>query len=204
MNEPKTGIYLDATLSVIQSRVEERIDVLQRRRRRGLVAIVLSLVLVAAVSGTAAAAVLLVPRSGPAVPIVASQQFQCVAGSDVAKPAYFGALFGSAHRVSAGGLVAICAASWPRIGANVGSVKGLAMELVQSVGADSVAINSAYVGRAPAGYGDSVPPMAVCAREADHAKFVISAAPGELAVSPAEWGRRCMLNSGFEFAGAGR
>jgi hypothetical protein len=201
VNEPASGIYLDATLTVIRDRVEQRIDVLQRRRRRGVLALVLSLVFVAAVSGTAAAAVLLAPRSAPVSPIVAAQQLQCVAGSDVAKPAYFGARFAASSRLSLAAIASVCAAAWPRVEAGVGSVKDVAAELVRAAGADLVTIDSAYVGPIPTGFGAAVPPMAVCVRTADDAKYVLSATQGELAVSPAEWGRRCALNPGFDFAG---
>lgn len=211
MNEPKDGLYLDATLDAIGERVELTIDRMQRRRRRVGAGVVLGLLLAAGGSGAAFAAVLLVPDVAPAAVVAApAQKFQCIAGHDAEQPAYFGMRFTATSDVSPTEAAAVCAAAWPDIstGVAMASVKDRAGELLRAEleradPAAQVQVESAYAGPIDGNFGDSVPPMAACSRTIDGAVFVITADAGERGATAAEWTRRCSLNTGFELAVAG-
>jgi hypothetical protein len=88
---PAEGAYLNAKLAVIAQQVEERIDGLQGRRRRGL-RIGMAALAVLAVGGTAATAAAL-SYAPPAtvtveVPVVL-KSLHCIHGVDASAPAYF-------------------------------------------------------------------------------------------------------------------
>jgi hypothetical protein len=88
---PAEGVYLDAKLAVIAQQVDERIDGLQGRRRRG-VRLGVAALAVLAVGGTAATAAAL-SYSPPATVVVevpiAVESLHCIEGVDAAAAAYF-------------------------------------------------------------------------------------------------------------------
>jgi hypothetical protein len=88
---PAEGRYLEAKLAVIAQQVEERIDDIQGRRRRGVRFGVAALA-VLAVGGTAATAAALsyVPPSTVVVEVpVAIERLRCIEGVDADAAAYF-------------------------------------------------------------------------------------------------------------------
>lgn len=88
---PAEGAYLDAKLAVVAHQVEERIDEIQGRRRRGLRTAVATLA-VLAVGGTAATAAALsyAPPSTIVVEVpVAVERLRCIEGTDATASAYF-------------------------------------------------------------------------------------------------------------------
>jgi hypothetical protein len=88
---PAQGVYLDAKLAVIAQQVDERIDGLQGRRRRG-VRLGVAALAVLAVGGTAATAAAL-SYSPPATVVVevpiAVESLHCIEGVDASAAAYF-------------------------------------------------------------------------------------------------------------------
>lgn len=92
---PAEGRHLEAKLAIIAQQVDERIDAIEGRRRRGARAGAAALVLLALGGGAATAAALSYPPPATVVVEVpvAVESLRCAEGADADAPAYFTARY---------------------------------------------------------------------------------------------------------------
>lgn len=119
-SQPKQGIYLDAALAVIGEQVDERIDEIERRRRRSARWGVAALSLAVVASGSVAAVALSAQRAAdvapPPVAATVAHELRCVEGADAGAASYFTMRFRSADADVTDTAAALCDRAWKHLG----------------------------------------------------------------------------------------
>jgi hypothetical protein len=124
---PREGIYLGAALAVVEQQINERLDVLTRRRRTVTRALIAGLV-VTTLGGGAATAAALTFAAAPSAPEVTvvetSLELHCVQGETADVPAFFTARLTVLGEAAADvDTAAICGAAFAAVGSDGGALR---------------------------------------------------------------------------------
>jgi hypothetical protein len=219
---PKEGIYLEATLGVLENRVMTAIDdrAAATHRRRLLAIVALALL---AVGGTTAATAASIRSSQTTWTVQAASeawQLMCIEGDSISTEPYYGIRFRVTDGDDALTLDAarVCSEAWttatdagepivPLTEADdlLDRVGGILDDEIERQGLDDTEIwaETSYTARIDlALYGGAMPQMAACVNERfPRSLYVISADPGEGRVADAAWAERCAISasSGWSF-----
>ncbi|UJP10463.1 hypothetical protein L2X99_01830 [Microbacterium sp. KUDC0406] len=186
---PKEGVYLDAALAVIGEQVEERIDELDRRRRRRARVGVSALVAATLLSGSAAAYAIAQshrpPHQAPIVEVSETRQLSCVEGADASAPAYFTVSYRADPAASVDAM-AVCADARSTLASETARIArsspvqlvAIATRLLKADAADRFTVEAASFGTISA---DPATPVRVCG---DGDATVVLVAPPDAGSSP--------------------